>query len=102
VIDLNRLEELLNRLEKLLATASPGPWREDDGTVFCGPLEDARTAAVLAKVGGAPYEEEDLHLDAFVATTEQRHPESDADAELICALRNAAPDLIDEISTKQL
>lgn len=84
----------LDTLEAVLAKATPGPWREDDCNIFCGPLADARHEAIKAKMLGKPFDARHMKFDAFVASTEQRHPESDADAELICALRNAAPQLL--------
>jgi hypothetical protein len=66
---------------KLAEAATPGPWGEDDGHVFCKPLSDARHAACIASIEGRPHDPAHLTFDAFVATTQQRHgQQSDADA----------------------
>lgn len=81
----------LAALAALAMAATPGPWREDDCNVFCGPMADARTDAIMAKIEGRPYDRGHLRLDAFVATTEQRGEHSDADARYIAA---ASPDVV--------
>ena len=84
-------DEQLATLAALARAATPGPWREDDCNVFCGPMADARTDAIMAKIEGRPYDRGHLRLDAFVATTEQRGEHSDADARYIAA---ASPDVV--------
>ena len=85
----------IHNLRALLAEATPGPWFEDDCSVHSQPLGDARMAAIIAKVEGRSYDKNALHLDPFVATTGQRHEQSNSDACLIPALRNAASELLD-------
>lgn len=87
-------DEELKAIEALVEATTPGPWREDDCNIICGPLADARMAAVMAKIEGRPYDKEHIRFDAFVATTQQRHEESDADARFIAAARTAVPALI--------
>jgi hypothetical protein len=87
-------EDELKAIEELIEATTVGPWGEDDCTVFCRPLAEARTEAVMAKIEGRPHDEDALKLDAFVATTMQRFAESDADARFIAAARTAVPSLI--------
>ena len=84
---------LVEEAKRIDAASTPGPWGEDDGNVFCRPLADARHEACVAKVEGRPYEADHLAFDAFVCTTEQRHPESDADATFIARARTLLPAL---------
>lgn len=87
----------LDELERLLGEATPGPWVQDDCNIFSKRLGDARMQAVMAKIAKEPYDENALHLDAFIASTEQRHEQSDTDADLIVALRNAGALLVAEV-----
>ena len=84
---------LVEEAKRIDAASTPGPWGEDDGNVFCRPLADARHEACVAKVEGRPYEADHLAFDAFVCTTEQRHPESDADATFIARARTLMMEL---------
>ncbi len=86
-------KRLLDEARALDAAATPGPWGDDDGNVFCRPLAAARHEACVAKVEGRPYEADHLAFDAFVCTTEQRHPESDADATFIARARTLMMEL---------
>lgn len=87
----------LDALEALYKKTSPGPWGEDDCNIFSCPLADARHNAIIAKIEGKPFNKDALHLDGFVATTEQRHEQSDDDAAFITAIANAAPKLFAEL-----
>ena len=86
-------KKLIAEARALDAAATPGPWGDDDGNVFCRPLAAARHEACVAKVEGRPYEADHLAFDAFVCTTEQRHPESDADAAFIARARTLMMEL---------
>lgn len=86
---MNLTPEQRRELAECAKAATPGPWGEDDCNIFCRPMSNARKDAILAKLDGKPYNEEHLHLDAFVASTQQRHEQSDADALFIAAANPA-------------
>jgi len=82
------------RMMAMLEAATLGPWAEDDGHVFSCPLEDERSTAILRKIEKLPYDQAALDPTPIqVATTQQQHECSDADARLIVAMRNMLPAL---------
>lgn len=78
----------LRKLAALFKKATPGPWAEDDCNIFSRWLADARHAAIMKKLGGAPYNKDHISFDAFIASTKQRTDYSDDDAAFITAAKN--------------
>lgn len=83
----------LNLLRRWYVQATPGTWAHDDGEIFVRELADARETALIAKIHGDPYNEAHCKLDAFVATTQQRHGDSDAVAQWIVEMHNRWPEI---------
>jgi hypothetical protein len=87
----NLTDDDVKRLRELLAKATPGPWRSQRaGNAPChGALVGQSAILELPR----PYNE------AYIAERKLREVSlfTDDDADLIAAMRNALPDLLDEI-----
>lgn len=86
------------KLRRLLKRTSPGPWVEDDCSIFSVPLGDERDAAIerMMTDRSLPHPDGDCGDPlGFVATAYQHRENSDLDAALIVGMRNAFEELLD-------
>jgi hypothetical protein len=88
------MQELVERLEKLEAKATPGPWADPE---VIGPVGRQQVGWVLLRLDGSGYVATDIpgrfdfsSEDVALTSEQLRHGRDIADAALIVALRNEA------------
>lgn len=84
----------LDRLERIVAKATPGPWEWFEGELRPSSWIALKTAARKAEGYDDPV---GLYERAIVETDDGYYGPGEADRDLIVALRNAVPELIAEI-----
>lgn len=101
-VDLAKLEELCDRLEKRRNAATRGPYVEDDGNVFSKPLGDERQTIIMAALeagkslsgtGEHPDDSYGDHPMGYICTFPQTK-QGDADSAAFVATMNALPALL--------